>query len=235
MTNRALRWTSILLLAGMPVLAQQPSSPSPADPVLGQLHAVARDFEVRVRSAGCERVAPHPAILLDTPPQLSMYTRKDDTIHTSRWEALTPDVQDLFTRWAGYAGDRTGRQLFDEMFHRFFFVHELGHWLLIQVKHETADAYSRELAANRLAVAYWRERDASDAAALLARFRRIGAGLPDPVPAGEDAEQYFNSNHMKLGARPDAYGWFQTRMVIQAGTERPSRSFAEAVQRLSPC
>jgi hypothetical protein len=232
MAGRELSCGLILLLTVSSAWAQPPS-PSGSDPVLDQLKATAEDFERRVRSAGSAETIPTPAILLDTPPQLSKYTRKDNTIHTSRWEELAPDLQDNFKRWAGYAGDKTGKQLFDEMFHRFFFVHELGHWLQIQATPDTNDVYSHELEANRLAVAYWRESDTPYLAALLARFRRISGGLPDPVPPGQDAEQYFNSNYGKLGSNPDAYGWFQTRMVIRAGTERPIRPFAETVQRLS--
>ncbi len=225
--------TVLLLLLTASSGWAQSSSPWPGDPVLDQLKAIAQNFEQRVRSAGFDASSLHPAILLDTPPQLSKYSRNDNTIHTSRWEELTPDVRDRFERWAGDGGDRTGKQLFDEMFHRFFFVHELGHWLQVQAKRDTNDVYSRELEANRLAVAYWRENDAPYLTALLARFRSIGAGLPDPVPAGQDAESYFNSNYARLGSNPDAYGWFQTRMVISAGAERPVRTFAETVQRLS--
>ncbi len=162
-----------------------------------------------------------------------MYTRKDNTIHTARWEELPPDVQDVVKRWATYAGHTTGKQLFGEMFHRFFFVHELTHWLLIQGKNNTNEIYQHELDANRLAVAYWRESDSRYLAALLARLRRISGRLPDPVPPGQDAEQYFNSNYRGLGSNPDVYGWFQVRMVIGAATERPVLTFSEALHRLA--
>jgi hypothetical protein len=174
-----------------------------------------------------------PAILVDTPPQLSKYQTEGNRIHTSRWEELTPDVQDIFKRWATYAGDTTGKQLFDDMFHRFFFVHELAHWLQRQAKSNTNDAYQFELEANRLTVAYWRDNGSGYLSTLLARFRRISDRLPDPVPLGQDAEQYFKSNYGRLGSNPDAYGWFQTRMVIRAATERPLRTFSETLHRLS--
>ncbi len=174
-----------------------------------------------------------PTIVVDTRPQLSMYTRGDNTIHTARWEKLPPDVQDLVKRWATYAGHTTGKQLFDDMFHRFFFVHELAHWLQIQGKNNTNDVYQRELGPNQLTVAYWRERDNRYLSALLARFRRISERLPNPVPPGQNAEEYFRSNYRGLGSNPDVYGWFQLRMVIEAATERPVRTFSEAVHRLA--
>jgi hypothetical protein len=229
-----LRGMLVLFLAVLPAAwAQQPSARLQHDPVLDQLTVIVQDFEHRVRSAGLAMTSATPATVVDTLPQLSKFTSEDNTIHTSRWEELTPDVQDLFTRWATYAGDATGKQLFDDLFHRFFFVHELAHWLQRQAKDNTTDGYQFELEANRITVAYWREKDSAYLSALLARFQRISDRLPSPVPRGEDAEQYFNANRGKLGSNPDAYGWFQTRMVVRAGTERPFRTFSESLHRLS--
>jgi hypothetical protein len=195
---------------------------------------IAQDFERRARLAGAVITSASPAIVVDTPPQLSMYISGSNTIHTSRWEELTPEVQNLFNRWATYVGDATGKQLFDDMFHRFFFVHELAHWLQRQAKTNTNDVYQFELEANRVTVAYWRETDGAYLTTLLAGFERLRDRLPTPVPSGQDAEQYFNANYRGLGSNPDAYGWFQTRMVVQAGTERPVRTFSEALRRPVP-
>ena len=223
----------VVSLAISPAIwAQQPSARLPQDPVVDQLTVIAQDFENRARLAGCAITAAIPAIVVDTPPQLSMYTGPN-TIHTSRWEELTPDGQAFFKRLATFAGNATGQQLFDDMFHRFFFVHELAHWLQFQTKDYTQDGYQFELDANRVAVAYWREKDSAYLSAMLARFQRINDGLPSPVPEGQDAEQYFNVNRSKLGSNPDAYGWFQTRMVIQAAAGRPVRTFSETLHGLS--
>ena len=224
----------VLSLAMLPsIWARQQSARLPHDPVLDQLTVIAQDFERRARLAGSVITSASPAIVVDTPPQLSMLTSGTNTIHTSRWEELTPDVQDLFRRWATYAGDATGKQLFDDMLHRFFFVHELAHWLQRQAKNNTNDAYQFELEANRVTVAYWRETDSAYLTTLLALFQRISDRLPSPVPRGQDAEQYFNANYRWMGSNPDAYGWFQTRMVVQAGAEQPARTFLETLHRLS--
>lgn len=229
-----MRFSGILILFFAtlpPIWAQQQSAPLRHDPVVDQLTVVAQDFERRAREAGSAITSASPAIVVDTPPQLSMY-KGPNTIHTSRWEALTPDVQGVFMRWATYAGDTTGQQLFDDMFHRFFFVHELVHWLQRQAKDDTKGAYQFELEANRVTVAYWREKDSAYLSALLVRFQRIGDRLPSPVPDGQDAEQYFNANR-GMGSNPEAYGWYQTRMVVQAGAERPIRTFSETLHGLS--
>jgi hypothetical protein len=140
-------------------------------------------------------------------------------------------VQGLFVRWATYTGEATGQQLFDDMFHRFFYIHELSHWLQRQVKGDSRGAYRLELEANRITVAYWREKDIAYMTAMLARFQRLGERLPSPVPDGQDPEQYFNENR-RMGSNPNAYGWFQTRMVIEAGAERPIRTFSGILRDL---
>lgn len=35
-----------------------------------------------------------------------------------------------------------------------------------------------------------------------------------------------------MGSNPDAYGWFQTRMVVEAGAERPIRTFSGILRDL---
>ncbi len=223
----------VLCLGMLPATWAKQSAPSQPDPLVSQLAVIEQEFVNRVWSAGFRMTLPAPAIVVDTLPQLSMYTRENNTIHTARWEKLPLEVQDLVKRWATYAGHTTGEQLFDDMFHRFFFVHELAHWLQIQGQNNLNDVYQGELEPNRLTVAYWRESDSKYLSALLARFHRISERLPDPVPHGQDAEQYFKSNYRGLGSNPDVYGWFQLRMVFEAATERPVRTFAEAVHRLA--
>jgi len=212
--------------------AQQQSARSQLDPLVDQLTVIAQDFERRARLAGFAVTSASPVIVVDTPPQISMLTGSN-TIHTSRWEELPPVVQEICKRWATYTGDATGQQLFDDMFHRYFFVHELAHWLQLQAKDYTKDGYQFELEANRVTVAYWREKDSAYLSTLLARFQRIRERLPSPVPDGQDAEQYFNVNRRGLGSNPDVYGWYQTRMVVQAGTERPFPTFSETLHDLS--
>ncbi len=224
----------LLVFAMSPVAwTQQQSAPVRHDPVLDQLTAFAQDFEHRVRAAGFKLTSVSPAIVVDTRPQLSMYTAQDNTIHSARWEDLPPEVQEIFKRWAAYAGDGTGKQLFDDSFHRFFFIHELAHVLERQAKVNTGNAYQSELEANRITVAYWREKDRAFLTALLAQFQRINQRLPVPVPPGQDVEQSFNANYHGSGSNPEVYGWFQTRMVLQAGAERPFRSFSETLHRLA--
>ena len=94
-------------------------------------------------------------------------------------------------------------------------------------------AYQFELEANRISAAYWREKDPDYLSLLVGRFRRIRGRLPDPVPPGENAQQYFNRNYPGLGSNPDVYGWYQLGMVISVFDERPVPSFIQTLLPIS--
>jgi hypothetical protein len=226
----------ILTLGISPTWAQaQHQSAVHSGPLLAQISTIAADFENRVHAAGFPTNMPKPNLFVDTIPQLSLYTRKDNTVHTGSWEDLKPDTQALFIRWAGYAGDTSGRQLFDDMFHRFFLTHELAHWLQFQTPNpeNVTNFYQRELSANRISIAYWRGKDPAYLLLLVARFRRIRGHLPDPVPSDQNAQQYFNANYSQLGSNAGVYGWYQLGLVISAFDERPSPTFVEILRQIS--
>ncbi len=123
----------VLSLAMLPTIwAQQQSARFQHDPVVDRLTVIVQDFERRARLAGFAMTSASPVIVVDTPAQISMLTSGSNTIHTSRWEELPSSAQDVCKRCATYTGDATGEQLFADMFYRFFFVHELAHWLQLQ-------------------------------------------------------------------------------------------------------
>ena len=166
-------------------------------------------------------------------------------VHEALFDELPPLFQGIFNDWAGFTRDRTsGRVLFDDMFHKFFFVPELGHWTtgqVLDVRHDSkkqiavANArnnhWDTELETNRIAVAWWREHDPVFLARLIGDFRRIQAALPNPVPPGSDMKAFFAANYEKLGSEPNSYGWFLLQSVILAYDE-PPRSFQQTLEDL---
>ena len=59
-------------------------------------------------------------------------------VHGEYWYKVPLREQTTFNQWATYTGDEpSGRQLFEDMFYRFFFVHELGHWMQDQVLNQS--------------------------------------------------------------------------------------------------
>ncbi len=214
------------------------------DPTLMGLRSLASQVEAKVKVPGYAAFAP-PKVMLDAGMRISVYAYGGKTVHTAQFADLPAPMQDLWKQWSSYTTDEPdGKALFDDMFHRFFFVHELGHWMASQViaglpagevsvvaKNEANNKWEREIAANRIATAWYRENDPQYLAKLVADFRRIQSHLPDPVPAGVDKKTYFTDNYEKLGVDPLAYGWYQLQMVIQVYDE-PARSFQRVLDAL---
>lgn len=232
-------------MAATEVLAQSPSIRR--DPVLDEEQALAAKVEARTHINHFDLKTRAPTVRIDAGPGLSFYDMgTGNVVHEERWEKVPPPMQATFDQWAGYAGDQpSGLHLFRDMFHRFFLVHELGHWMEDQVMEQRQDKlaatarqnakttrWKYETIANRISVAWWREHDPAYLARLIKDFRTIQAKLPNPIPAGEDAQHYFTRQYAKLAEDPNAYGWFQLQMVILAYDERPTSSFQQVIDRL---
>lgn len=244
-----MRRNLFLLVLVMAATEGHSQSPSPRrDPVLAEEQALAAEVEARTHINDFDLKTKAPKVRIDAGPGLSFYDMgTGNVVHEERWENVPAPIQATFNQWAEYAGDQpSGQQLFREMFHRFFLVHELGHWMEDQVMKQRRDRmaatarrnantarWEYETIANRISVAWWREHDAAYLAKLIKDFRTIQAKLPNPVPVGEDARHYFGRQYSKLAEDPNAYGWFQLHMVILAYDERPRSSFQQAINKLA--
>jgi hypothetical protein len=217
------------------------------DPVLDQEKAIATRVEAHAHIHNFDLHAKTPEIRIDAGPTLSSYDNgTGNVVHEEYWEKVPSPEQATFNRWATYTGDElSGRQLFQDMFYRFFFVHELGHWMQDQILSQRHDAkaeaakknagtarWQYETVANRISVAWWREHDQAYLKKLVNDFRTIQRKLPTPVPQGEDARVFFTREYDKLTEDPNAYGWFQLQMVISAYDEHPAMSFQQAIDKL---
>ena len=217
------------------------------DPVLAQERAIAANVERHARIQGFKLQSKVPEVRIDAGPTLSFYGMGGgNVVHEERWENVPAPEQATFNRWAALTADEpTGKALFEDMFYRFFFVHELGHWMQDHVLRQRRDPMAEqadrnsatarwqyETVANRISVAWWREHDPSYLAKLVNRFRAIEAKLRTPVPSGEAPRLFFTREYTRLAEDPDAYGWFQLQMVILVYDERPAMSFQEAIDKL---
>ena len=224
------------------LLGIQVPSVAPKDP-LGQETAIAQQFERKVHISALPFRPQPPQILIETHPALSFFDGK--TIREARFQELPPEVQAIFNTWAADTGDQpSGERLFADMFYKFFFVHELGHWVTGQVIENRQDAgkaaalenmrqnhWQTELMCNRISVAWWREHDPKYLAKLMADFSAIEKRLPNPVPKGESRQEYFAANYQRLGDDPQVYGWFLLQSAIDAYNETP-RSFQQVLESL---
>lgn len=238
------RWLAHLQTAQPMRSAVKTAAVPDSDPTLVGLRLLATHVEEQVHVPGYPAFA-RPKVMLDAGTGVSFFNYGDQTVHAAQLADLPAPMQDIWKQWSGYTTDEpSGKALFDDMFHRFFFVHELGHWMASQViaglpdsemsviaKNEANNKWAREIAANRIATAWFRERDPQYLAKLVADFRRIQAHLPDPVPAGVDKKTYFTENYQTLGQDPMAYGWYQLQMVLLVYDE-PARSFQQVLDEL---
>ena len=205
--------TIVLVLISSNEIAQ--ASAAQRDPVLDQEKAIAVKVEARSHIDRFDLQNTTPEIRIDAGRTLSFYDNgTGNVVHEEYWEKAPLPEQTTFNQWATYTGDElSGRQLFQDMFYRFFFVHELGHWM-------------------RISVAWWREHGHAYLAKLVNDFRKIQRKLPTPVPKGEDTRAFFTSEYDKLSEDPNAYGWFQLQMVISAYDKQPAMSFQQAIDKL---
>jgi hypothetical protein len=90
--------------------------------------------------------------------------------------------------------------------------------------------YQRELAATRVALSYWREKDPD----VSARRSTIAAELdkePSPVPEGQDVPTYFNQHFQRVSTGKD-YLWMQAQLVKAAIEEKPEQALIQAMNQL---
>ena len=243
-----MRWFYLaLLFTALAAKGETQTTASPADTILAQETTLAKRVEGRTHIDNFEFRTKAPEIRIDGGIGFSRYDGpKKNIVHEEHWEKLPAPMQATFNQWASYAPDEpTGQQLFGDMFYRFFFVHELGHWMqdevLIQRRDNAAKKakensgnhrWQYELGANRISVAWWREQDPAYLTKLVTDMRAIQRKLPNPVPPGQDTQTFFTTQYMKLTEDPNAYGWLQLQMVLVAYDEQPALTFQQAIDKL---
>ncbi len=186
-------------------------------------------FVKKLAAAGGKCPIAPPKLLLQNVKSWGNYDPDTNTLTTPLWSQLGDADKSLFLRMAGpNATDDAAHTEFETGIHHWVFIHEMGHWAQTCMGSAKGESHYRvEYGANRIALAYWRERDPALIEHMIVRFRRI-LQRPSPVPEGQTAEEYFNANYEKLAGTP-AYTWFQAQMVNAAYEEKPEPSFQKAV------
>jgi len=180
------------------------------------------------------KIAPPAVVVMDV-PSYGNYDVETNTVQTAGWELMSERERGLFYQIVGPgATEEQARAEFETAAHHWIFVHELGHWWQAcrGVPHDGRH-YAKEYGANRIAAAYWRERDPALTAHMRGVFEQVLSHAPNPVPAGQDVETYFDANYETLGPSP-AYPWFQSRMTVTAFEEKPEPAFAQVLGETKP-
>lgn len=209
------------------VLHSSLSAQTHQDSILTNLTQLRDDYINKIKAAGYKPSLSPPQIVLDNPPSFGNYD-EHNIIHMSDWSLLPAEHKAAFQQGADRLGNgMTGEQYFNMAVYKWIFIHELSHWWRSCQK-QTAKPYDEEKDANRLASAYWNERDNGFYQLILAVFQNVLDHYPNPVPAGQPKEQYFNDNYNNLPGGA-AYSWYQSVMIIEVSKETPHETFNQAV------
>jgi hypothetical protein len=198
------------------------------DSALVKLIALRDDYINKINASGKKPRLKAPEIVLDNPFSFGNYDEKTNILHTSDWNTLPPESKAYLNNFATMIG-MTGKAFFELGVHQWIFVHELGHWWRA-CQNQTADHYEDEKGANRIATAFWRERDPAFYQLVLGIFKGVVDHSPNPVPTGQSKEHYleeiYNDPNKLSGP---IYSWYQSIMIVEISNETPVETFKQSV------
>jgi hypothetical protein len=110
------------------------------------------------------------------------------------------------------------------------FVHELGHWWQYCRQLARPQSYGAENGAERIALAFWREREPRIAQAMVQGAQITLQLLPDPLAAGESPQVWLDA-HPEALAQDGSARWLQAQMIATLSREQPAPSFHKALSQ----
>lgn len=227
--NSTLRSVTVLIFSlsiSSPAILAQTSK----DSILQRQINLRDDYINKIKAMGFTPSLNPPPIVLNNPRSWGNYDDSANIIETCDWNTLPAEQRAVFADFANKTGNgMTAERFFQLAVYQWIFVHELSHWWRA-CQHQTAEPYENEKAANRLASAYWRERDPSFYRFMLGVFKGVVENSPSPVPSGQLKEKYLNDNYQKLPGGK-AYSWYQSIMIIEVSQEIPPITFEQAVKK----
>ena len=230
---------AVFLASGASLNAQSPHNAGNAQPktdtaaTLAEVTATRDAFIARIHALGLKCPLAAPRIAVEDVPSYGQYNDVSNTLRTSDWSLLSPQEMGFAHRIAPPGADEaTVRATFQDVAHRWIFIHEMGHWWQACQKADVGSGrqpYAIEYEADRIAMAYWNGVDPGLPAKMVVIAQSVIDHAPNPVPTGQAVEGYFNANYQTLGPTP-AYPWFQAQMIVTSGKEMPKPTFARALE-----
>ena len=215
----------------MVAAALPPQGPDSSDAaLLARLTRLRAVFLKRIDEEGYA-LCPAPKIELADPPAFGRYLPERNVVLIASWSHLSVPERQAFEEMAQTLGGQgAARSVFENGTHRWVFVHELGHWWQACRHLTRPESYAAENGANRIALAFWREREPRFAAGIVHGFAALLGSTPSPVPAAQSAQAYFDANFSTI-VQADAYTWFQGKMIVELAAETPPPSFHRALSQ----
>jgi hypothetical protein len=196
-----------------------------------KLRRLRSDFIEQIRYEGYTPSLPAPKIEMGDPPTFGNYDAEKNVLYIAIWPKLTAAEKQHFADIAKELGPKaTARGVFEAGTDRWVFTHELSHWWQACQHKTRANSYEEEMGANRIASAYWRERDPRFMRAMVEGFRSVRESIPSPVPQDESKVSFLDT-HFEAVSTTDGYTWYQSDMVVDLSTEDPLPSFHRALSQ----
>ena len=222
---------SLLLLAAISSTAQQKLFQLYKDSasLVEDADKIASTFFSKVKLADAS-IGLAPTAVINAQPFLIYYSGESNTINLPLWSEATPPVKSFFYKMAG--GDESeGKKIFGLFFNGFYIGNELGHAMQFAKEKGMNNKYRGEIFANTLAILFWREsgykKQLEKCYSYVNNMLKI---LPDPVPAGEYQEEYFDKNYDKIVRDPVQYGFFQFSQFKKIYEDKSLTSFSAFLQ-----
>lgn len=212
--SRAAIRGAIILLAAAPsnAFAVAPQGRVSEATIVAQLSTLRAAFMRRIDEEGY-RLCAAPRLERDDAPGLTRYLPERDAIVIGAGVAA-PQAAPL-PEYGDYAWS---------------FVHELSHWWQDCRRQARPRAYGAEAGANRIALAFWRERRPRFAQAVVQRSQDVLQAIGDPLPAGESAQAYLAA-HAEAPVDDGTARWLQAQMIATLAREQPAPSFHKALSQ----
>jgi hypothetical protein len=218
-----------LLIAGG--ASADPLPASRADAALLRELGELRDAFVRRIDEEGYRVCPRPHLELGAGTAAGGYLPERNLIRITPWSQLSAQQQQALADVPGPAGSpRLARAVYESGTYRWVFVQQLGHWWQDCRHTDGARPYLAQSGANRMALAFWRERDPRFAAAIVEGAVRLVSAVPDPLPPGESAQAWLERRPGEVPQSP-TYEWLEAQMIATLAQEAPQPSFHKSLSQ----
>ena len=176
--------------------------------------------------------------IVNTTPYLVFWDDSAKTVNLPLWHQVIPPQQQFFIA-LNDSNTTKGLAMFGLFFNGFYIAHELGHaieWQQMKLGNKFCKGYYQsEYFANTLAIIYWKQKGMQqqlDACYVFAK--KFVQQLPNPVPTGEDAVEFFNTNYETLSADPFKYGYYQFRQFVDIYEKKQLPSFNQYIAQYIP-